>query len=48
VESDPARSDQMDAKEFLYDFKMTNDMAGQLTHKLAEALDIAQRNVRDE
>jgi hypothetical protein len=40
--------DQMDAKEFLYDFEMTNDMAGQLTHKLADALDIARRNVRDD
>jgi hypothetical protein len=40
--------DQMDAKEFLYDFEMTSEMAGQLAHRLSDALDLAQRNVRDE
>jgi hypothetical protein len=39
--------DQMDAKEFLYDFEITTDMASQLAHKLADALDIAQRNIEN-
>jgi hypothetical protein len=40
--------DQMDAKEFLYDFEMTSEMANELAHRLSDALDFAQRNVRDD
>ena len=39
--------DTMDAKAFLYEFKMTTDRASDLAHKLAKALTVARDNVQD-